>query len=122
MAVDTGWREKELSLKEVIEKYPEAPEIWALKVDVSRRGVQYTDRAFVKVDPQIHHVEPVNFMFGGGEKYKVYSPIGLTLRDGSVICGGHTEINKWTYRDPYTLDVIDDKLVLVDEGEVLEEV
>lgn len=114
----THWREKELSYDQVIDKYPDIPPILALKIDVSRRGIAYTDAAFAKVDSNKHHVEPFNYMIGHG---KQISPIGLFLRDGSVICQGHQEVYDWTYRDPYTLDVVDDKLVIVDNDRIFEE-
>ena len=114
----THWREKELSYDQVIDKYPDIPPILALKIDVSRRGIAYTDAAFAKVDSNKHHVEPFNYMIGHG---KQISPIGLFLRDGSVICQGHQEVYDWTYRDPYILDVVDDKLVIVDNDRIFEE-
>lgn len=115
----TKWRDQELSYEQVLEKHPDFPPIVALKIDVSRRGIQYTDKAFEKVDPKLHHVEPSQYMIGHGSNP---SPLGLFLRDGSVICGGHTPIYEWTYRDPYILDVVNDKLVLVDQDKVYEEV
>lgn len=121
MAVNTGWREKELSRKEVIEKYPDAPKLWVLKIDVSRRGIWYTDRAFDAVDPKVHHVEPYHFMIGEKSVNSKASPLGLNLRDGSCLCLGHTEVYEHTYRDPYILDVVDGKLVIVDEDEIIEE-
>lgn len=118
MSIDSKWRKEELSRKEVIEKYPEIPPILILKIDVDRRGINFTDRAFDAVDPEIHHVEPAGFYAGETQK----SPIGIILRDGTTICKGHTPVNEYTYREPYILDVVDGKLVLIDEGEVLEEV
>ena len=56
MARDKNWREKELSLDEVIEKYPDVPPIWVLKVDVQRRGVIYTEAAKSRINPEIHQV------------------------------------------------------------------
>ena len=122
MALNTGWRENELSLKQVQEKYPDAPKLWILKIDASRRGVQYSEQALARVDPQKHHVEPTNFLFGNNDKFKQATPIGFSFRDGSVVCEAEREINKWTYRDPYLIDVADGRLVLTDEGEVLEEI
>ena len=57
----------------------------------------------------------------GRDLGKRVSPIGITLRDGSLICRGHWA-DKTITREPYYIDVVDDKLVLVDEDEVLEEV
>ena len=59
--MDEKWRTKELSRKEVIEKYPQIPQIIVLKTDVSRRGILYTDKAFDKVDVNKHHIEPEEF-------------------------------------------------------------
>lgn len=114
----TKWRENELSFEQVLDKYPDIPPIVALKIDVSRRGIAYTNEAFKKVDPQKHHVEPYDYLVGHGKRI---SPIGLFLRDGSVICQGHQEVYDWTYRDPYILDVVDDKLVIVDQDKIYEE-
>ena len=119
--MDERWRTKELSRKEVIEKYPQVPPITVLKTDVSRRGILYTDKAFDKVDINRHHIEPEEFMGTGRDLGKRVSPIGITLRDGSLICRGHWA-DKTITREPYYIDVVDDKLVLVDEDEVLEEV
>lgn len=115
----TRWREKELSYEQVLEKYPDIPPIVALKIDVSRRGVKYTDKALALVDSEKHHVEPTIYMVGHGSNP---SPLGLFLRDGSVICQSNATIYDWTYRDPYILDVIDGKLFLVDNDKVYEEV
>lgn len=115
----TKWREKELNYEQVIDKFPDIPPIVALKIDVSRRGIKFTDKAFAKVDPKVHHVEPTKYMIGHGSSP---SPIGMFLRDGSVICTGDTPTYDWTYRDPYTLDVVDDKLVIVDQDKIYEEV
>lgn len=120
MSINTKWREEELSRKEVIEKYPEVPPLIIFKIDVDRRGINFTERAFEAVDPKIHHVEPNPITIQGTEVKK--SPLGVTLRDGTTICKGHTPVHEWTHREPYTLDVIDGKLVLIDEDEILEEV
>lgn len=120
--MDKNWRKKELSLTEVQLKYPEMPKLIVLKTDVSRRGLIYTNRALETVDPTIHHVEPTEFMGTMRDLGHISSPIGLTLRDGSLICRGHWPTDKNTQREPYVVDVIDNKTYLVDDGEVLEEV
>lgn len=120
--MDLEWRKKELSRKEVEEKYPEVPKMVILKTDVSRRGLLYTDKAFELVDPNIHHVEPFEFMGTMRDLGVKASPIGLTMRDGSLICRGHWVTDENTQREPYLVDVVDGKIVLVDNDEVLEEV
>jgi len=124
--ISKDWRKEELTRKQVIEKYGDVvPPLLILKIDVNRRGIYYTDRAFAAVDPEKHHVEPSftssSLSFGAGERAK-QSVIGLTLRDGTAICDGHSDLFDYTHREPYILDVVDGKLVLIDEGEVLEEV
>jgi len=119
MSIDSKWRKEELSRKEVIEKYPEIPPLIILKIDVDRRGIIFTDRVFNTVDPKVHHVEPSCFFTGDKSQQ---SPLGLIMRDGTTICKGHMIVNEHTYREPYTLDLVDGKLVLIDEDEVLEEV
>lgn len=120
--MDKEWRNKELSRKAVEEKYPEVPKIIILKTDVSRRGLLYSQKALDKVDPAVHHVEPQEFMGTMRDLGTKASPIGLTLRDGTLICRGHWVTDENTQREPYLVDVVNDKIVLVDEDEVLEEV
>jgi hypothetical protein len=119
MAYEQDWRKKEPSLKQVAEKYPDFPKLLSLKIDTMRRGVQYTDRALKAVDPDFHHVSSVSYTADSTER-SLRAPIGFTLRDGGVVCRGDTPITKHTQREPYTIDIIDGKTVLVDEGEVLE--
>ena len=46
-------RKPELSLDEVVAKYPHFPRLIALKIDVQRRGVHYTEKALAAVDYSI---------------------------------------------------------------------
>jgi hypothetical protein len=101
-----NWREEELSLKEVIEKYPEFPPLEALKIDVDRRGVQYTKAAFDLVDPAKNQTEPVTIE-ENGEKVTYNSPVGITYRDGGVSCNTYHKVtNEYTQREPYTIDAV----------------
>ncbi|MDR2133108.1 MAG: radical SAM protein [Clostridiales Family XIII bacterium] len=120
MAFEPDWREKELSLKEVAEKYPDFPKLIALKIDASRRGIKYTDRALAAVDPDFHHVEPRSVITDSGTKGANSVPLGVTLRDGTLICQGDKVITKHTRREPYTLDIVDGRPVLIDLGEEIE--
>jgi len=125
--ISKDWRKKELSRKQVIEKYGDlVPPLVILKIDVNRRGLYYTDRAFAAVDPNFHHVEPSGAPTGQNmersEDDNKQSALGLTLRDGTSICDSHGNLYEWTYREPYILDYQDGKFVLLDEGEKVEEV
>lgn len=118
-----NWRDEELSLKEVIEKYPDFPPIIALKIDVDRRGVSYTQAALDKVDPSVHQTVEQLVDKGTDKERTIVTAMGITYRDGTVSCdASHKEITKHTYREPYVIDVVDDKLYLFDLGEQLEEV
>ncbi|MDR3254009.1 MAG: hypothetical protein LBT31_00385 [Synergistaceae bacterium] len=114
-----AWREKELSLRQVMEKYPEVSPFVIIKTDAQRRGVEYADRALAAVDPDIH-LTKVRSDYSNKEDL---TPVSLMMRDGTSICtsvdvGGNTSSG----RDPYLVDVVDGKVVLVDENRVIEEV
>jgi hypothetical protein len=119
---DTNWRDKELSLSQVIEKYQgDVPRLLIVKIDATRRGVVYSDAAAKLIDPNKHHVEPLEFYTADQKKHYDF-PIGLTLRDGASICGGPALNAESAYRDPYVIDAIDGKPYLTDNGEIIEEV
>lgn len=115
---DRDWRKKELSLREVIEKYPHISPFIIIKTDVQRRGVIFTDAALQKVDHKIHQTVHRNF---AGEKSD-NTPVSLMLRDGTSVLTGGTYRGIPVKRDLFVVDVIDGKIVLSDEGEVFEEV
>lgn len=120
MARDTDWRKKEPSLKEVIEKYPDIPPLFILKVDVQRRGVIYTDAAKAKINPDIHQVQ-----IGSQQGFRInqdYLPEGLILKDGSYLIVSYDYDIENQKREPYIVDVIDDKIYITDDGEALAEV
>lgn len=120
--MNENWREQELNLKEVIQKYSEFPPLEALKIDVDRRGVQYTEAAFALVDPSKHHTLPVEIEVGGKKTLK-NSPIGILYRDGGVSCNAyHKADSQNIYREPYLIDAINGKPYLVDRSEPIEEV
>ncbi len=120
MAIDKNWREEELSLDEVLKKYPLAPRIWALKVDVQRRGVIYTQAAKEKINPAIHQVNTGTIaLFRTTQEY---TPESLILRDGSYLITNFDFNRETAFREPYIVDVIDDKIYITDKGEPLEEV
>ena len=119
MAKDSEWRKKELSLKEVIEKYPELPPLWILKADVQRRGTYYTGAALEKLDPKIHVVLENNEP--GFHSGKAKEPEGLIMKDGSYLVTNFDFDPNKPQRDPYIIDVEDDTIVIKDQGEILAE-
>lgn len=120
MAKDPEWRKKEPSLKEIIAKYPTLPKSFILKVDVFRRGRIFTEAAKKLADPKIHQLVKEKPFDSNSD----WEPAGLIMRDGSILVAGSGrdfDFNK-TQRDPYVIDVVDGKVYITDEGEVLEEV
>lgn len=120
-ARDVEWRKKEPSLKEVQQKYSDLPKSWILKADLQRRGLDYTEQAIKRIDPTIHSInqQGANLL----RLNQDYVPEGLIMRDGSYLVISNFDYDNSTpQREPYIIDVVDDKLVVVDEGEVLEEI
>jgi len=105
-----------LSLDDVVAKYPRIPRLIALKIDVQRPGVRYTDRALSLLDPAIHQVRTAT-IFGSRDGAFTPLPDSLMLRDGTSIVVGPTP----EQLDPYVVDSIDGRLLLLDGGEPLEE-
>lgn len=120
MARDNEWRKKELSLDEVATKFPHLPKLFILKVDVQRRGVIYTEAAQAKIDPEIHQVQSDGQQ--GFRIEKKYYPEGLILKDGSYLIVSYDYDFQNQKREPYVVDVIDDKIWITDEGKPLAEV
>lgn len=120
MARDLEWRKKELSLDEVAAKFPDFPKLLILKIDVQRRGVIYTEAAQSKIDPDIHQVQS-----DGQQGFRIeqrYFPEGLILKDGSYLIVSYDYDFENQKRDPYVVDVIDDRIWITDEGRKLAEV
>ena len=114
---DPDWRKKEESYREIVKKYPDVSPFIITQIDVQRRGVFYTDAALARVNPAIHQVSKK-------PQFAIYEgrgiPSSLLLRDGTSIVVSETSTQ--TQRDPYTVDVVDGKTVLTDEGDIIEEV
>jgi hypothetical protein len=107
----------QLSRREVVEKYPDVSPLVILKTDLQRRSVRYTERALATVDPKKHQVH-LNSWFIDLADQTTRFPVSLLLRDGTVALTGplaHAE-------NPYVIDHIDGRTVIVDEGEIVEEV
>jgi len=110
-------RHQDLSLKEVIEKYPQVPPLIILKIDVQRRGVHYTERALSAIDESLHQLRgPALFGYRDGQLSP--RPESLLLRDGTSIIVDPTPLDK----NPYLVDLADGRLMLTDNEELLEEV
>jgi hypothetical protein len=117
MSVALNKRPEELSLKEVIDRYPEVPPLVILKIDVQRRGVHYTERALQVVNPTRHQLRgPALFGYRDGHLSPL--PESLMLRDGTSIIVDPIPVEQ----NPYLVDYLGGRTVLVDRGEVLEEV
>jgi hypothetical protein len=100
---------------ETLADHPDFPRLVALKIDVQRRGVSYTDRAQAAVDPAIHQLRSP-YIFGSRDGAIKPLPESLLLRDGTTILTDPTPLEQ----DPYVVDYLDGEFVLVDNGEVRE--
>ena len=107
--------EGELSLTEVVAKYPDFPRLVALKIDVQRRGVHYTERAESVVDSSIHQMRSP-YIFGSRDGLIKPLPESLILRDGTSILTDPTPLEQ----NPYLVDLVDGRLAIVDGGETVE--
>lgn len=84
MPNNTNWRDEELSISEVIAKYPEVSPFIIIKTDAQRRGVHFTEAALKKVNPDIHQTLSRSFAL---EKTDL-TPFSLIMRDGTSILTG----------------------------------
>jgi hypothetical protein len=114
------WREKELSLNQVIGKYPDIPPLVILKADVQRRGVVMTKAALEAVDPgrdDVHYR-------GLNAENRGALPNGILLRDGTTVLANIADESDTFIRtrEPYTVDLVNGKPMLMDLGECIEEV
>jgi hypothetical protein len=107
----------QLSLAEVVAKYPDIPRLVIIKADVQRRGAHYTDRALSLLDLEKHQITGTH-IFGARDGKIGPRPESLLLRDGTSIITTPTPPEQ----DPYVVDVVDGRIVLVDREEVVEEV
>ncbi|MFZ1642281.1 MAG: radical SAM protein [Candidatus Contendobacter sp.] len=108
---------RELTLDDVVEKYPEVPRLIAVKIDVQRRGVHYTDHALSRLDKELHQLRGAA-LFGSRDAKLTPLPESLILRDGTTVLTDPTPIEQ----NPYLVDFMDGKLVITDQGAVIEEV
>jgi hypothetical protein len=107
----------ELSLSDVVSKYPDVPRLVAVKIDVQRRGVNYTDEALRHVDESKHQLRGT-YIFGSRDDALTPVPESLVLRDGTTILTDPTPLDQ----HPYLVDWRDGRFVLRDGEEVIDEV
>lgn len=115
MAVPLEKTDRELTLDEVVEKYTDVPRLIALKIDVQRRGVHYTERAAGAVDDSVHQLRSP-YIFGSRDGQIKPLPESLILRDGTSILTDPTPLEQ----NPYIVDLVDGQLALVDGDETVE--
>lgn len=116
MITEESWRKEEPSLEEVIEKHPDISPFIILKTDVQRRGISFSNEALKLVNPKIHqcqYAECTREQNGG-------VPSSLMMRDGTSILTGFK--SKYATRTPYLVDAEGEKVVLKDEGRIIDEV
>ncbi|HWP96086.1 MAG TPA: radical SAM protein [Syntrophomonadaceae bacterium] len=107
----------ETELQKAILQHPEFPALIILKIDVQRRGVYYTERALSRFNPDLHQTRSP-YIFGARDAQLSSLPESLLLRDGTSIIVDPTPLEL----NPYFVDLIDDRLVLADGSQVIEEV
>jgi len=77
-------------------KYPQFPRLIAIKIDVQRRGVHYTDAALSVVDPKCHQMRG-SYLFGSRDGKLTPVPESLILRDGTTIWTDPTPLEQNPY-------------------------
>jgi len=100
---------EEPSFDETLAQHPRFPRLIALKIDVQRRGVHYTERAVAAIDPALHQLRSP-YIFGSRDGNIDPLPESLLLRDGTTILTDPTPLAQ----DPYQVDFRQGEFVLVD--------
>jgi hypothetical protein len=90
---------------------------WILKADIQRRGLWYAPGAVAQIDPAVHAVhQDAKDLFRNDVDFV---PEGLIWNDGSYLIANFDFDQKNPARDPYVIDYVDGKYVIVDEGEIV---
>lgn len=121
MGKDNG----ELGVKDLVKKYPDYPRITIIKTDTAFRGVHLTEQA-------IKQAYEEGALYDAAEDLQEtkngphYVLGGAQFRDGSLVRGLDSVTVKTAHLvrkgNPYTLDVVDKKLWLMDGEELVEQV
>jgi hypothetical protein len=109
--------DRELTLLEVLQKYPDVPKLIAVKIDVQRRGVHYTEEALRHVDESQHQLRGT-YIFGSRDAALTPVPESLVLRDGTTNLTDPTPIEQ----HPYRVDWRDGRFVLRDGEDIIDDV
>ena len=112
---EAGRGTNERTLAEVVAIYPCFPRLIAVKIDVQRRGVHYTDRALGAVNYSVHQMRSP-YLFGSRDGQIKDLPESLLLRDGTTILTDPTPLEQ----NPYLVDLIEGKFALIDNGQFVE--
>ncbi|MDR1684991.1 MAG: hypothetical protein LBR82_00860 [Desulfovibrio sp.] len=116
-----NWREKELSLREVVAAHPQISPFVIIKIDVQRRGVVFSQAAKDAADPARFAVT----MRGIYEEKEDNIPNSLLLNDGtSIVCEPmDPDISVCPRgREPYLVEVRAGRTILTDLDQEVAEV
>ncbi|NJD53962.1 MAG: radical SAM protein [Candidatus Methanoperedens sp.] len=111
------------TLEEYVEKYPDVSRFVILKIDTALRGINFTDKAFERA----RETDAILEISNTGTKNAKFTIGGIVFRDGTAargleeVQGRFPKIVRGHEGAPYTLDVVDDKLTLLDGDEPVEE-
>jgi len=114
--MSTATLTRDSSLDEVLAEHSDFPRLVALKIDVQRRGVNYTERALTHVDERLHQIRGT-YIFGSRDKSLTAVPESLILRDGTTVLTDPTPLDQ----NPYRVDWQDGRFVLLDGERFIEE-
>ena len=104
--------------EDVVDKYPAVSRFVILKIDIQRRMLRYTERALATLDPTKHQVS-FGQQFGVSSDFgEAVFPFSILLRDGTSVYTGPDP----RAENPYVVDHLDGRTVIVDDGEIVEEV
>ncbi|MDR0563552.1 MAG: radical SAM protein [Azoarcus sp.] len=105
-----------LNFEEVRAKYPDFPPLVMLKIDIHRRGLFYADAALAAFNPARHQTGGTH-TFGTRDGKLTGRPESIYLRDGTLVLATPSPPEQ----SPYGIDFAEGKLVITDQGEIVEE-
>ncbi|TAK35379.1 MAG: hypothetical protein EPO21_06420 [Chloroflexota bacterium] len=108
-----------MSYEQLVDRYPGVPRFVILKLDVQRRGIGLTDRAWDAVQaPYYRHRESTTYGVRRDENSGRASPGPLLLRDGTTVLVSPGP----GFGNTYTIDAVDGKFFIFDQGKQIDEV
>lgn len=117
MNLQTPRHRDKFEFDETLANHPNFPRLLALKIDIQRRGVHYTQRVHDAVDPSVHQLRSPS-LFGSRDGNMSMRPDSFLLRDGTSVLADTAPLEQ----QPYVVDYVDGRFVLKDNEMVLEEV